>query len=461
MNDSHTAKKKEALLASFAGQEDRYIEEWTGFLRFPSISADPKFDSDCGACAQWLSNHLEGMGLRARLIETSGKPLVFAEREGRPGAKSVLFYGHYDVQPADPEELWETPPFEPTLRNGRMYARGAQDNKGQVFAFLKAVQTLIEANELDAGLKILIEGEEESGSVGISETLPGIAADIHADALMAADTGTVASGAPTIVAGLRGMIHLTAELKGPDYDLHSGVHGGLCPNPAQSMAAMLAGLHNADGSIAVEGFCDSIREPTRLELRLAAETPFDEAGYIAKIGAPPSGGENGVPPVIRVGFRPTIEVNGVRSGYAGEGYKTIIPSSAIAKITARLVPDQNPERCLKLLAEHIKARTPDGLRLEISGEGSAGPGFRLNIESQLFDKAARILEEVCGVKTAFLWEGASVPVISALREHVTEEALLVGFGSEDDRIHAPNESYSLEQFRKGYLYSALMLTSLA
>lgn len=461
MSFSHTKRAKALLETVFEENEARYIDEWKEFLRFPSVSADPDHEPHCLACAEWLKAHLGGMGLSSRLIETSGKPLVFAQtQETDPDWPTVLFYGHYDVQPADPLDRWVSPPFEPSLRNGRLYARGAQDNKGQLFYFLKAAETLIRRGELKLSLKALIEGEEESGCAGITAALPQMGNRIKADALMVSDSAMDRSGAPAIIAGLRGMIHLTVELHGPGYDLHSGSHEGLAPNPAQAMARLLAGLHRADGSIAVDGFCDAVSTPDQREMALALANPFDEEAYMSEVGTPPAGGEKGLPPQVRTGFRPTIEINGISSGYSGRGTKTIIPSVASAKITARLVPDQDPDACLEKLIRHLETNAPEGLRLSIGDEGSAGRGFRLDVNSPVFAKAASVLEAVCGRKPVYHWEGASIPIVNSLREASGAEALLVGFGTQQDKIHAPNESFSIEQFRTGYLYSALMLSAL-
>ena len=444
----------------FAKEQKRIISEWQAFLKFPSISADPLYNSNCRECAEWLDEHLASIGFTSQLLETSTKPCVFAERPGKPGKPTVLFYGHYDVQPIDPESAWVTPPFAPTLRNGRLYARGAEDNKGQVFYTLKALQTLIENDALDATVKVIIEGEEEYGSAGLHEHMDEWADRLQADILMVHDTGTVRAGNPTIVMGLRGIAHLTVELEGPDHDLHSGVHGGLAPNPAQGMAELLNGMFNANGSVAVPGFYDGVRAPTDQEQALATGTPFDVEEYRQLVGTSPDGGEQGIPPAERVGFLPSLDINGVHSGYGGAGMKTIIPSRAIAKLSARLVPDQDPAAILEALTGRLYRSVPKGMRLTISDQGVGGPGFRLSLESPLVRKAQTALEALDAGPVAYLWEGASIPIVTGLSAVSGAEPLLVGFGHEEDRIHAPNESFSIEQFKSGYLYAALMLQSL-
>lgn len=450
----------EQLEKEFEAEKERFISEWKELLSFPSISTERKHDGDCTACAQWLRDHLRGIGFEAVLLETSTKPVIFAERTGLPGKPTILFYGHYDVQPVDPLEKWLIPPFRPELKDGRMYARGAQDNKGQLFYMLKALETLVNQNALEPTVKLVIEGEEESGSTAISEGLTDWKKMLAADVLIVTDTNTVVSGAPTIIMGLRGLVHATVEISGPSHDLHSGVHGGAAPNPAQEIARLISSFHNADGSIAVAGFYDEVRQPTSRERKLANTGTFDKKSYQLQTGVAPSAGEAEFTPAERTGFRPSIDINGLHSGYDGDGVKTIIPARATAKITSRLVPDQDPARVLEQIVEHVQEFDARGLRVEITDSGMAGPGFRLDPDSTLAGKAARILEDILGGETVFLWEGASIPIIPALAEISGAEPLLVGFGSEEDNIHAPNESFSLDRFRYGYLYCARMLCSL-
>jgi len=452
---------KSELAAVFTANQERYLAEWSRFLEFPSVSANTERAPECRACADWLVGHLGGLGFTARLLPTRSHPVVFAERPGRPGAPTVLFYGHYDVQPEDPIALWTTPAFTPTLRNGRLYARGAQDNKGQVFAALKAVEALVAANDLGCTLKIVIEGDEETGRLAILDVFAAGEPNLKADLVMAADTGTVSSGAPTLTMGLRGIVTLTATLKGPDHDLHSGIHGGRAPNPIHGLSHLVASLHNAEGRVAVAGFYDGVREPTAEERQLANASPFDAAWYQRATGVAPLAGETAYTPVERTGFRPAIDLNGMHSGYGGAGSKTIIPSEAMAKVSARLVPGQDPARILKLIADHMQQHTPPGFTLAITEPAIGGPAVRVNLDSPRVRLARSVLGELSDEPTAFLWEGASVPILSHLPKVAGCEALLVGFGHEEDNIHAPNESYSIEQFRLGFLYTGLFLSRLA
>ncbi len=445
------------LQTIFDAHHDRYLDEWRRFLAFPSISTNPENAGDCQACAQWLSGHLRSLGFTTRLIPTRSHPAVFAERPGRPGMPTVLFYGHYDVQPVDPLALWTTPPFAPTLRHGRMFARGAQDNKGQVFAALKGMEALMADQALACTLKILIEGDEETGQLPLLDALAADKTDLRADIVMVADTGTVASGAPTLTMGLRGIVHTTALLHGASHDLHSGTHGGRAPNPAHGAARLITSLHDVSGRVAVAGFYDGVQEPTAEERRLANAPGCDAAWYEKSTGAPPVGGELNYTPVERTGFRPAIDVNGVHSGYGGAGSKTVIPAEALIKLSARLVPGQDPKRILRLLADHLQRHTPPGFRLDITEQGAGGPAVRVPLDSPAVRLAREVLGELSDQPTAFLWEGASVPILSHLPALAGGAPLLVGFGSEEDHIHAPNESYSLDQFRLGFLYTGMLL----
>ena len=331
---------------------ERILEDYRTLLRFPTIGADPAHLGDCRRCADWICDFLRTLGFSAEPVtgDPAKPPLVVAERPADNAAHTVLIYGHYDVQPVDPIEAWETPPFEPTLRDDRLYARGAQDDKGQWFALLQGLRAAIESGETLPALRLVLEGQEESGSGVLADLAHDLRKRLAADVLLVADTGKDASGRPAIVAGLRGVIHFTVTLSGPKYDLHSGQHGGLAPNPAQGIAELAASLHNADGSIAVEGFCDGIVDPTETEFALATERGFDETAYQAEVGVLPVGGERGVPAIVRNAFRPTIEVNGIHGGYGGPGSKTVIPTHAFAsRSRSRKSPATSPaSACLSI-----------------------------------------------------------------------------------------------------------------
>ena len=440
--------------------QERFIEEWKEYLRFKSVSTDPAFANECVACAEWLRGYLVSAGFSAELISTATKPLVFAESRWIEGAPTVLFYGHYDVQPAEALVLWKSDPFDPVVKNGRLYARGAQDNKGQNFAFLAAVRTLIEADDLHVNLKVLLEGEEECGSDELKEAIPSLCERLKADVLMVSDTGTVREDLATITMGLRGIIHLECALYGASYDLHSGTHGAVAPNPALEICRLVATLHDESGRIAVDGYYDGLLDVSESDLRLAEASDTSTEEYKEVVGVYPDGGERGIARCVREGFRPSIDINGLKGGYQGEGTKTIIPSYASVKITSRMAAGQDPERCLRLLKEHLSKHAPKSLEVRFSHEGVGGSALRLSSESEVVQKAHSVLLDLMGKEPVFSWSGASIHIVSSLSEASGSQALLVGFGLEEDNIHAPNESFAIEQFRKCFMYNALFLGSL-
>jgi acetylornithine deacetylase/succinyl-diaminopimelate desuccinylase-like protein len=446
---------------TFERNLDRYVEEWKRLLSFPSVSTDPAHDADCSACAEWLARHLSGIGFAARLLPTRSKPCVYAQRPGAAGLPTVLFYGHYDVQPADPVGDWVSPPFEPAMRDGRLYARGASDNKGQHFCVLKALEALVREDALRVPVRILLEGEEESGSAGATAALEEWKDLLRADVLMVTDVHMSPSGAPAITMGLRGVFHMTVVVEGAPNDLHSGEHGGVAPNPAAELARLVASLRAPDGGIAVPGFCDGMLPATETERALAAAGAITPEAYRELTGVPPTGGETAYPPAERAGFRPSIDVNGLLSGYTGAGMKTIIPASAMAKLTGRVTAGQDPAACLEALRRHLERSVGPGLRLSIPQKGVSGSGFRLPVESPLVKTAMAVLARVAGAPPVLQWGGASIPIVSALARVSGARPLLAGFGAEEDRIHAPNESFSLRQFRLGFLYAAELLGELA
>ncbi len=452
--------EKEACQKAYEENRERFFNDWKEFLQFPSISADPAYDKDCQDCASWLANHLDGIGMTAELLSTTGKPLVYAEYKGKPDHPTVLYYGHYDVQPVDPLELWDSKPFEPEVRGERLYARGAQDNKGQTMYVIKALETLIQHDALNCTVRLFLEGEEETGSYGITAAIDELyqSGKLVGDVLMVCDTGAVAAGVSTITMGLRGIVYLQATLDGISHDLHSGSHGGMVKNPATELARLVATLHDENGKIAVKDFYEGVGEIAEADRKLANAAPFHNDEYTSQIGVAPVGGESDFTPVERKGFRPTIEVNGFHSGYGGPGSKTIIPDSAFVKISSRLVGQQDPQKSLDRIEAHLKAHAPEGLNLTISGKGVGGPALMLSSESELIQKADDVLQKLSDQPTVFSWEGGSIPVVSSLARVSGAEPLLVGFGLDEDRIHAPNESFSLNQFELGFLYATMMLS---
>ena len=448
--------------------------EYFELLKFPTIGADPMHLRDCVQCAMWLKRWLEKIGADVELLLPEGSglaptpPVLYAERPGDEGAPTLLFYGHYDVQPPDPLEEWTTPPFEPTEKDGRIYCRGAQDDKGQFFSFLCGLREFLSEQKGSVPtdspnhpilqspitqsqgsvptIKFLLEGQEESGSDAIAKVAAKMKDRLRADVLLVCDTGAAADLQPAIIAGLRGVSHFTVRLTAATCDLHSGRYGGIAPNAAQGMAELMASLHNPDGSIAVRGFCDRVEPPTDEELAAAEAAAMSDEAYRQEMGVAPVGGEKGLSVTARNSFRPTIEVNGIHSGYGGPGSKTVIPCAALAKLSMRLVPGQNPAECMALVERHLRQHTPPGMELFIEDLTGEAPAMRLALNSPMFRLAADVLGTLDPRGAVFQWDGASIPIVSTLARLSGAAPLLVGFGQGEDRIHSPNESFSWRQF---------------
>jgi acetylornithine deacetylase/succinyl-diaminopimelate desuccinylase-like protein len=436
----------------FSANRERFIKEWTEFLSFKSISADPAYHDECVSCANWLSEHLQGLGFRTEVWPTETLPLVFGEIPGNPNKPTVLFYGHYDVQPVDPLNLWSSPPFEPTIRDGRMYARGAQDNKGQVFYWMKAIEALGAAGADLPTIKVLIEGEEESGSEAINQGLDGWADRLKADVLMVCDTGVIQPSQPTITMGLRGTAHFELQVHGPKYDLHSGVYGGVVLNPLQALTSIVASLYNKDGSVAVPGFYDHVKPVSDEDKKLANSAPINVGDMQEMLGVSLAGGERGVPVMERRGFRPTLELNGIGGGYQGAGGKTVIPSHAFAKFSMRLVKGQEPQETFDIVVRHLEQMRVEGVRIEVHDKVVSGPALSISSLSPVIKKAREAIVKAFGQEPVYLWEGASIPIVAKLAVVSGADPLLVGFGEEGDKIHAPDESFSLRQLQEGFRY---------
>ena len=447
--------------------EDKVLSEYFELLRYESVGADPSHLRDCVSCASWLRKWLGALGFSAELVypkqEPGGAlppPVVFAERKGGEAAATVLVYGHYDVQPEDPVSEWETPPFEPTMKDGRVYCRGANDDKGQTFALLCGMRDYLAAEGPKLNIKIVLDGQEESGSGALMALAPEMRRRLAADVLLVCDTSAAPSMRPAIVAGLRGVAHFTLRLAGPNRDLHSGEYGGIAPNPAQGMAVLLASLHHPDGSIAVAGFRDGIEPPTHEETSAAeASTPSEEE-CAADIGCETAGGQMGKTIAQRVSFEPTIEVNGIHAGYGGPGAKTVIPCEAVAKISMRLVPGQSPRAAFAAVRTHLDDRCPKGMKVSFEDVNPGTPAFRLPLASPVFRLASHVLSEMDERGALFQWDGASIPVLSVLREASGAAPLVVGWGQAQDRIHSPNESYSVEQFDRAREWGRRILEAL-
>lgn len=437
------------------------IEGWFKLLRFPSVGADPAYLPDCRACADWLTDWLIARGFSVEALGAENAPKVLLAR--RPGelsdAPSVMLYGHYDVQPADPLEDWVSGPWEPTIRGDRVYARGAQDNKGQVWWSLQAIRACIETGTPLPDLSIVLDGQEESGSEELIRCVAERPQSFNADVLMVADTGMADDGRPAVTVGLRGVSCITFRLHGPAYDLHSGSHGGLAPNPAVELARIVASLHADDGSVAIAGFRDGVRDPSPDTLAFVLSEPFDAEAYKQATGVPPSGGADDIDPRIRCCLEPTVEVNGFHSGYAGEGGKTIIPAWAEVKLSMRIVEGQTPEGVLEAVRHHFEQRVKPGMRLEVPFYKTGARALRVPADSPAIVKARDILAHMHPRGSAVCFEGGSIHVVGALAAAAGAEPVLVGFGRGEDRIHSPNESFSFSQAGMCFDYTAAFLVT--
>jgi acetylornithine deacetylase/succinyl-diaminopimelate desuccinylase-like protein len=439
----------------------RFREELFEFLRIPSVSARSEHRPDIRMAAEWLAAKMREAGLMATIEATPGHPIVVGEWRGAgEGAPTVLIYGHYDVQPPEPLELWTSPPFEPTLRDGRIYARGSVDDKGQLYLHIKAIEAhLRTAGRLPVNVVVVAEGEEEVGSEHLIPFVEAHADRLKADAIVISDTTMVGEGIPTISASLRGIAYFELHVEGPSTDLHSGVYGGAVVNPAVALARILASLHDADGRIAIEGFYDDVRVDPEYRRELA-RVPFDEAKFREETGAPALGGEAGFSTVERLWIRPTCDVNGLLSGYTGEGSKTVLPARAMAKVSFRLVPDQDPRRVERLFREHVERVAPAGVRATVRALHGGDP-WRARLGGPLYEAAARALETAFGRAPVYAGEGGSIPIVPAFERVLGAPVLLMGFGLPGENAHAPDEWMSLENFEKGTHAAAALLAELA
>lgn len=430
-------------------------------LRFPSVSTDSLRRDDTRACAEWLLSKVRGMGLTGELRETPGHPVLLAKNKHIAGRRTVLLYGHYDVQPAEPLNEWKSPAFEPTIRDGRIYCRGATDNKGQLMAHVQGLaETLAKHADLPVNLIVLFEGEEEIGSPNLKPFLEKYRDELKCDLVAISDTGMVAPGIGTFTYGLRGIACLEAWVRGPTIDLHSGIFGGAVANPVTAVARLTATLHNADGRVAVAGFYDGVRDIAEWEREAWASLGDGDAEMLELTGSPALFGEPGYTERERRWARPTIEVNGIGGGYQGEGSKTVIGREAFVKLSCRLVPDQNPDAILQRVEAHLKANLPQGVRLEVV-PGHTGMPYIMDPHSALGTAAQRALKKVFGDKTALIREGGSIPIVQAFKDVLGVDTLLLGLALPDCQAHAPNENFPIENFAAGVRLNQALLAELA
>ncbi len=436
----------------------RFEQELLEFLRIPSISTDSQFHPDVRRAAEWVANQFHGIGLTTEVIETTGQPLIYAESPPVPGKPVALVYGHYDVQPADPLDQWITPPFEPAVRNGNVYARGATDDKGQMFTHFKSVETWLKSQgSLPLQVKFLIEGEEESGGGGLDEFMlrPTTKEKLACNVVVISDTSQFARGVPAITYGLRGIAAFELRLQGPKQDLHSGTFGGALTNPLNALCTMIAALKDEHGRVQVPGFYDDVQPLTDEERKQFAALPFDEPKFADQIGVKELAGEEGFTTLERRWARPTCDVNGMGGGYQGEGGKTIVPAKAFAKFTCRLVPKQDPEKIAKAMETFLRERCPPGIEMELSCSHGA-PGVVVPFDSPYMQAASRAIEQGFGVKPVFMREGGSIPIVRKFAELLDADVLLLGWGLDDDNLHSPNEKFCLADFHRGIKSSAAL-----
>jgi succinyl-diaminopimelate desuccinylase len=433
---------------------ERYVQELSELLRIPSVSADSKHRDDVKKAADWVANQFRRMKLQVEVIATLGNPIVYAESPAVPGAPVVLVYGHYDVQPPDPLNEWQSPPFEPTVRNGNIYARGATDDKGQMLTHLKSAEAWIETEgKLPLQLKFLIEGEEEVGSANLEPFIAQHKQKLACDVVVISDTSQFAPGRPAITYGLRGIAYYELRLTGPKQDLHSGTFGGGVSNPANALVAMLSALINERGQIQVPGFYDEVEPLTPRERAEFAKLPFDEAEFMSKLGVDGLRGEEGYTTLERRWARPTFDINGLWSGYQGEGAKTVLPARAGAKFSFRLVPKQDPKKLSAALEKKLRELCPPGIRLELIDFHGA-PGVVVPLESPFVTAASKAIEAGFGRQPVFMREGGSIPVVATFHDQLGVDTLLLGWGLDDDNTHSPNEKFSLADFQRGIKSSA-------
>ena len=438
-----------------------FVDDLTQLLRIASVSADPAHAADVRRAAEWMTEHFRQLGLETQLIETAGHPLVVAESPPVPGKPIALVYGHYDVQPPDPLDEWITPPFEPTVRNGNIVARGATDDKGQMLTHVHSVAAWLKtAGRLPIQVKFLIEGEEEIGSVHLEPFVAANRARLACDCAVISDCAQFAPGVPAITYGLRGIAYYELRLFGPRQDLHSGTFGGGVTNPANALVAMLAALKDEHGRVQVPGFYDDVLPLTDAERRQYAELPFDDDQFAAQIGVEAVSGEHGYTTLERRWARPTCDINGLTSGYQSEGAKTVLPARASAKFSFRLVPNQDPAKLSAALREFFASRLPAGIRMELIDYHGA-PGVVVPLESPYIAAAAAAIEAGFGRRPVFVREGGSIPIVNTFTRELGTDVLLLGWGQNDDNTHSPNEKFSLADYHCGTRASAYLWSELA
>lgn len=442
---------------------DRFRDELFEFLRIPSVSTRAEHEDDVRTAAGWLASRIRDAGLEAEVVETAGHPVVLGEwREAGPDAPTLLVYGHYDVQPPDPLEEWTSPPFEPTVRDGRIYARGAADDKGQVYAHVKALEAWLQGggDPLPVNVVVLVEGEEEVGSPNLLPFVDDRAGRLTCDGIVISDSTMFAPGRPSLLVSLRGLAYFELRVSGPATDLHSGSYGGAVANPAGALARILASLRDEDGRIAIRGFYDDVAEPEEALREAVAALPFDDERYRRELGVPALAGEAGRSTLERLWTRPSCDVNGLLSGYTGQGAKTVLPARATGKVSFRLVPDQEPGRIAELFREHVRRHAPEGVEVEVV-ELHGGRPWRGDPGHPLTAAGLRALERAFGAPAVLTGEGGTIPIVPEFEERLGAPCLLMGFALPGANMHAPDEWLPAESFRRGIEAACLLYEEVA
>lgn len=444
------AMPSQRALTYLEALRDRHVAQLCDFLRIPSISSVATHKDDVRRAADFVAEELRALGLKVELHEPAGAhPLVYAQTVQEPGRKTLLVYGHYDVQPVDPLDLWHTPPFEPRIENDTVYARGATDDKGQLYAHFKALEAYMEQDlPLPVNLKFLIEGEEECGGRSVYRFTEENAAKLACDAVAISDTSLYDERTPALTYSLRGIVYIELRVRGPNADLHSGSFGGAVQNPANALCQIIGALKDDSGRVLIPGFYDDVLDLDRSERAAFASLPFAEPQWRAEIGIDAVFGEAGYTTLERMWGRPTLDVNGLWSGYAGEGAKTIIPAEASAKVSMRLVPNQDPQKIAAAFADHVRRTTPPGVRVEIIRHHGARPVL-VPRDAPVMRAAMTALERGFGARPVFIREGGSIPIVTTFQDRLRVPVLLLGFGLPTDNAHSPNEKFHLENFRRG------------
>lgn len=437
-------------LAYASTHADAFVEQLNDLLRIPSISTDPAYSADVQRCATWLVDHLKSIGIsEAEVIATDGHPIVYAEYLHDDALPTVLIYGHYDVQPPDPLELWESPPFEPVVKDGKLYARGTSDDKGQAFMHVKALEAYLQSGTpLPVNVKLVLEGEEESGSEHLPLFIEANKEKLSADVVVISDTTMFAQGVPSITYGLRGMSYVEVTLVGPDRDLHSGMYGGGIENPINALARLIANLHDENHRVTIPGFYDNVVPLTQEERDMFAALPFDAEAWGQSVGVASTKSEGGYTTLEGISARPTLDVNGIWGGYIGQGAKTVLPSKASAKISMRLVANQEPKEISEKIKAYFEANTPPTMKLHFTYL-HGGHGVLVDTNSPAMEAAAEALEGVYGKKPFFTRSGGSIPIVADFKKRLGLDSLLFGFGLDSDAIHSPNEHFGLDRFHEG------------